>query len=86
LVLGCTHYPLLEPVLRRVVGAGVELVDSAAAVAEHTAQDLDRAGLAERGAAPPEHHFCVTDAGDRFARLARMILGDERVSLELVEV
>jgi hypothetical protein len=34
----------------------------------------------------PEHHFCVTDAGDRFGRLARRILGEERVSLEWVEV
>jgi len=86
LVLGCTHYPLLEPVLRRVVGPEVELIDSAAAVAERTALDLAKDGLAEPGGAPPEHHFCVTDSGDRFARLARMILGDERVSLELVEV
>lgn len=86
LVLGCTHYPLLEPVLRRVVGPDVELIDSAAAVAERTALDLAKAGLAEPGAGAPEHHFCVTDSGDRFARLARMILGDQRVSLELVEV
>jgi glutamate racemase len=86
LVLGCTHYPLLEPVLRRVVGEEVELVDSAAAVAERTARDLARHGLAAEGGETPEHHFCVTDSGDRFARLARMILGDERVSLELVEV
>jgi len=85
LVLGCTHYPLLEPVLRRVMGESVELVDSAAAVAERTALDLGRAGLASSGG-QPEYHFCVTDSGERFARLARMILGDERVSLELVEV
>jgi glutamate racemase len=86
LVLGCTHYPLLEPMLRRVVGPEVELIDSAAAVAERTALDLAKDGLAEPGGAAPEHHFCVTDSGDRFGRLARMILGDERVSLELVEV
>jgi glutamate racemase len=85
LVLGCTHYPLLEPVLRRVMGDSVELVDSAAAVAERTALDLGRAGLAAAGG-EPEPHFCVTDSGERFARLARMILGDEQVSLELVEV
>ena len=86
LVLGCTHYPLLEPVLRRVVGEGVELVDSAAAVAEQTAEDLGRAGLAAASGDSPEHHFCVTDSGERFARLARLSLGDERVSLALVEV
>jgi glutamate racemase len=86
LVLGCTHYPLLAPVLRRVVGDGVALVDSAQAVAEHTAADLERAGLLAAVGESPEHHFCVTDAGDRFGRLARRILGEERVSLEWVEV
>lgn len=49
LVLGCTHYPLLAPVLARVAGPGVRLVDSAAAVAEAVA-----AGLAERGLAHAE--------------------------------
>jgi glutamate racemase len=86
LVLGCTHYPLLEPVLRRVVGEGVELVDSADSVAEQTAGDLGRAGLAAPVGERPEHHFCVTDSGERFGRLAAMILGAAEVSLELVEV
>ena len=86
LVLGCTHYPLLESVLRRVVGEHVSLVDSAAAVAERTAADLLAAGLVAPPGERPEHHFCVTDASDRFARLARLILGEERVSLEWVEV
>ncbi len=86
LVLGCTHYPLLAPVLRRVVGDSIALVDSAQAVAEHTAADLERAGLLAAAGETPEHHFCVTDAGDRFGRLACLILGEERVSLEWVEV
>ena len=83
LVLGCTHYPLLEPLIQRVVGDGVELVDSAEAVAEAVAAKLDPAAS---GAGPPEHHFCVTDGPDRFGGLARRILGEDQVSLELVEV
>jgi glutamate racemase len=89
LVLGCTHYPLLAAVIRRIVGSGVELVDSAAAAAAATARGLSLAGLAEAWSAsspPLEHHFCVTDSGERFARIARQILGDEQVSLELVDV
>jgi glutamate racemase len=83
LVLGCTHYPLLKPVLTRVAGPGVTLVDSAEAVAEMVAT-----GLAERGLSSthePTHHFCVTDAGETFEKLAGKILG-EKVSLEWVEV
>jgi len=41
LVLGCTHYPLLAPVLAKVAGPAVELVDSAEAVAEEVASALE---------------------------------------------
>ncbi|MEO8504240.1 MAG: glutamate racemase [Acidobacteriota bacterium] len=85
-VLGCTHYPLLLPVLKRVLGDEVELVDSGAAVAGFVATGLATAGLLRASAAPPEYHFCVTDSARRFGRLARRILGDAEVSLEHVDV
>ena len=85
LLLGCTHYPLLEPVLQRIAGDGVQLVDSAQAVALQVAAELsDRGLLAESD--EPEHHFCVTDNSERFSRIASMVLGTQKVSLELVEV
>lgn len=87
LVLGCTHYPLLRPLLQRVVGPEVTLVDSAESTAHEVAHGLAGAGLLAPGGGPgPEHHFCVTDAADRFARLTRLILGDGPARLELVEV
>ena len=86
LVLGCTHYPLLRRVIAEVVGDGVQLVDSAEAVAEVVAEDLAHQGLLTDGAGAPEHHFCVTDAGDRFARIGAIFLGAERLSLEWVDV
>lgn len=87
LVLGCTHYPLLVPVLRRVAGPDVTLVDSAEAVAEVVAAGLAAGGIEAAGspAAAPEHHVCVTDAGEKFHRLAGRILGED-VTLEWVEV
>jgi glutamate racemase len=85
LVLGCTHYPLLAPTLRRVVGGEIALVDSAETMAEVVAAGLERGGLLEP-AGDPVVHVCVTDAGERLARLARRILGRDSVSLELVDV
>ncbi len=90
LVLGCTHYPLLAPALARIVGPGIELVDSAESVADAVAHGLDAAGLAAEPG-PTEHHLCVTDAGERFRHLAADILAPGRVesdgpSLELVEL
>lgn len=85
LILGCTHYPLLEPVIRTALGDGVQLVDSAEAVATRVAAELDRLGL-RNDREDPDHHFCVTDNCDRFARIARSVLDQDDVSLELVEV
>jgi glutamate racemase len=84
LVLGCTHYPLLAPVLARLVGAEVTLVDSGEAVAAELAGELAARGLLA-SARCGEDHFLVTDAAERFGRLAERILG-RAVSLELVEL
>lgn len=85
LVLGCTHYPLLAPTIGKVMGADVRLIDSAEAVAQRIETELSRLGLEARDG-DCEHHFCVTDSAGRFRRLAQQILGDETVSLELVEL
>lgn len=85
LVLGCTHYPLLRPVISRVAGAEVALVDSASTLADRVARDLAAAGLeAPAGGAGSLHAF-VTDTAERFAELARRILGAEP-PFELVDV
>jgi glutamate racemase len=84
LVLGCTHYPLLVPVLQRVAGPDVTLVDSAEAVAEMVAGGLSEHHL--EATHPAAHHFCVTDTGEAFQRIARRILQDPAVTLEWVEV
>ena len=61
LVLGCTHYPLLVPLLERVTGGAIALIDSAAAVVGEVARTLDELGLRAMGAATGGDHFCVTD-------------------------
>lgn len=85
LVLGCTHYPLLVPTLRRVVGDEIHLVDSAETMAAVVAEDLGHRDLLA-SAHDADSHFCITDAGERFGALARRILGRDGVSLELVDL
>jgi glutamate racemase len=82
LILGCTHYPLLVPSLRRVAGEAVALVDSATSVAEAVA--VDHAGLLTGGGG--EVHIRLTDASDRFLRIARTILGQDPEHLEVVDI
>jgi glutamate racemase len=74
LVLGCTHYPALKAVIARVVGPEVKLVDSAATTAEEVAHLLAERRL-ESTSRGGDDRFFVTDAPDRFARVAKIFLG-----------
>lgn len=75
LVLGCTHYPLLKPLLQEVAGAGVRLVDSAEAMAEQAAAALELKGLANAGPAQPRYDYYVTDVPLRFQTIGERFLG-----------
>lgn len=86
LVLGCTHYPLLKSVIAETMGDAVRLIDSAEAVAEETAQLLEQGGRLDTGDEPNESRFYVTDAAQRFHRIAERILGAPLEHLEAVEV
>jgi len=82
LVLGCTHYPLLKPMLARVVGGGVRLIDSAEETAAETARVLDEFGLRTHAQEAPEHRFVASDDPARFLRLGQHFLG---TTIECVE-
>jgi glutamate racemase len=75
LVLGCTHFPVLKPVIARVVGDGVVLVDSAATTAKAVAELLAKRGLIRKEKNTEPHRFLATDAPDRFARVGEIFLG-----------
>ena len=93
LVLGCTHYPILRDVIRETVGENVALIDSGEAAAEETASLLAERGIASdevfegpRQLCDDLDHFYVTDAADRFARVAERFLGSPPSRIEAVEV
>lgn len=76
LIMGCTHYPLLEGLLSDVVGPGVVLISSAEETAVEVEDILDRLGwLREDG--PGRHFFLTTGDVEKSVRLGRMFLGPE---------
>lgn len=85
LVLGCTHYPLLKPLLARVMGGGpdVRLVDSAEETASAVASELERRGLLARGG-NHEHRFVVSDDEPHFRRVGALFLGGTLKQVEVV--
>lgn len=82
LVLGCTHYPFLRPVLEATVGPRVEIIDPAPAVARQVGRVLaQRGGLAE-GTTPAEHRFFTTGRPDQFAAALQQLIGIEATVLQ----
>jgi glutamate racemase len=93
LVLGCTHYPILRDVIQQTVGENVTLIDSGEATAEEVETLLKTAGLANAEQPQRDRQLCddldnfyVTDAADRFARVAERFLGSQPSVLEAIEV
>ncbi|HSE96800.1 MAG TPA: glutamate racemase [Blastocatellia bacterium] len=86
LVLGCTHYPILKPVIERVMGEVVTCVDSGEAVAHEIARYLQENGLTRRQTSPRTEEFYVTDSAARFRRVAELFLGRPLEAVETVEL
>ncbi|MBI3297704.1 MAG: glutamate racemase [Elusimicrobia bacterium] len=74
LILGCTHYPLLKPVLAAVAGRRVVLIDSGTATASQVRALLAGRGVLRRGGKGSTEFF-VTDGPGRFELLAKRFLG-----------
>ncbi len=85
LVLGCTHYPLLKPVIRDVMGNDVALIDSAEAVSDAVEESLANQTTGD-GPDAPTHRFLVTDAPDSFRVISERFLGHSINDVEWVDV
>jgi len=76
LLLGCTHYPLIKPVLRKVAPAHVRIVDSAEATADTVANLLlQQIPDSSAGGHGGRLTFFVTDSAEKFGRLGPKFLG-----------
>lgn len=96
MLLGCTHYPLLQGALRQVVGPNVNIVDSAATTAEFVVQELGALHLLHPDRAAPagdatgkrqgESRFLTTDHVARFVRTGSLFLGRDMAEGEVTLV
>jgi glutamate racemase len=92
LVLGCTHYPLLRPLLERAVPAGMKVIDSAESAAAAAAHLIDgRLGNDRQvetmgGKGTPDIRCFATDSVEKFERLGSRFLGQPVGRVELVDL
>lgn len=89
LLLGCTHFPILAPLMQRIGGPGLTLVDSAATTATAVSLALVESGLASDRrnvvSAADRRTLLASDGRERFARVGRHFLG-EALTADAVEL
>ncbi len=86
LILGCTHYPLLKPLIREVMGDDVKLVDSAEETAKEIKGVLVESGLENHGAGAPKREYYLTDVSDTFVEVAGRFLGSPIEHIDQVDI
>lgn len=86
LLLGCTHYPLLSPVIAEVVGSDIAVIDSASATASALAGMLEVNGLAAGPDIAAEHVQLTTGDTAAFERTARQLFGELAPAVESIVV
>ena len=84
LVLGCTHYPLLKPLLSSLLGPSIALIDSAEQTAAAVARELGASTLHAPTTATGHVHFVASDDVKRFVRVGKMFLGERVKDVEMV--
>ena len=88
LILGCTHYPLVAPMLQRILGRDVRLVSGGHAVAAAAQRTLESAGLARPADGEGVYRFLCSGDVDSFrelgTRFLQMPLGEvERIDIQV---
>jgi glutamate racemase len=85
-ILGCTHYPLIRPVLQRELGRGITIVSSGEAIAEDVHSTLERLGLANPGTRRGSYGFLASGDVEEFRRLGTRFLQLPITSVEHVDL
>ncbi|MFA5092889.1 MAG: glutamate racemase [Candidatus Omnitrophota bacterium] len=83
-ILGCTHYPLLKPVIQEVLGKNVTLIDSAKQVAFEIKKILASEDMINRGKGG-KHKFYVSDNPEWFSSLAQRFMGRKLSNVKKVD-
>ena len=84
LVLGCTHFPVFRARLQRLLGAQVQVIDSAQTTASAVVKALQADGLLSDGGGA--NQFLATDGVDRFQRVGPTFFGASISAVELVDL
>ena len=85
-ILGCTHYPLLKPLLHAVLGSSITLIDSAEETAKAVQTMLDENAMRTEDNPNPVHQYLVSDIPDQFRQVGERFLGRKLEFLTQVDI
>jgi glutamate racemase len=85
-ILGCTHYPLVAPMLQRILGRDVRLVTAGHAIAATAQRVLEERRIATDGAREGSYSFLCTGDPDAFRELGTRFLQLPLGEVELVRL
>ncbi|USK69425.1 glutamate racemase [Peribacillus asahii] len=86
LILGCTHYPLLGPVISRYMGGRVQVISSGDETAREASVILDYYRLMNRSKVRPIHRFFTTGSKDIFSEIASKWLNRDIETVETIKI
>ena len=84
LILGCTHYPVLSDVLKKVMGDGVTLINMGEATAQYVKDYLNEHNMTSD--AKKDSEYYVSDKSESFSAQARILLGDSEITATQVDI
>ncbi|MEK3890548.1 glutamate racemase [Bacillus sp. FSL K6-3431] len=86
LVLGCTHYPLLAPLIERVMGPSVKVISSGEETAQEVSTILDYNKMLNASGEKPKHIFFTTGSKQIFGRIAMDWLKEKNLQIEFANI
>ena len=75
LILGCTHFPIIAPIISQVMGDSVQLINSGKEAAHSLSKMLKEKNLLKSNMTPASYHFFVSDTPQNFSAVAEIFLG-----------
>ncbi|ALC89758.1 glutamate racemase [Bacillus sp. FJAT-18017] len=86
LILGCTHYPLLEPLIKQYMGTDVKVISSGDETAREVSTILDYRGLIDQDNELPKHEFYTTGSDVIFSKIASEWLDYEVTGVKTIKL
>lgn len=86
LILGCTHYPLLGPIIENVMGPKVKVISSGDETAQEVSSILDYKKILNASSSTPEHRFFTTGSKQIFHKIASNWLNNPDLSIEYIKL